>query len=513
MIVKIMSPSNCFAGVDYNERKVAKGVAELLEIKNFGYVHELGLLNSANLRKYLSRYSARNDRIRNAQLHVAFSCKGDEMSHEQLVEFAHKWLDKMGYGQDGQPLLVYGHHDTDNNHIHIITSRVDPKGNKIDHNFERERSQKVIEELLGENRKERLAGSILNALSYKYANVSQFKAILEASGYETFDREDEVYVKRSGVVQGHIQLSEIERRKKTDNYLTDARRKQLKAILQKYQDIASNKAELQAMMKEKFGIDIIFVGSKDKPYGYMLVDHKDKAVYKGSSVLPLKQLLMFQDKQERLHKLDLALDAMLEDNPLLSTKELNAMLRRQFGVHIAKGKIVVGKDKVHLPEYMQKVLNRNDRNAWLQSFHPATEMERDVLCMFGKVADRDFVKVEQNSQKSASESIALINGILIKYEGLEAHSALRDAGITVIKRGNDFFFIDIDRHQVLNAADYKLKVEKLAVKNALEKRETSGRSRNILKSGGGQASDANREWEVGGHGNYDDIDDERRWKR
>lgn len=513
MIVKIMSPSNCFGGVDYNERKVNKGGAELLEIKNFGYVQDLGLVNCANLRKYLSRYSSKNDRIKNAQLHVAFSCKGNEMSHEQLVEFAHKWLDKMGYGQDGQPLLIYGHHDTDNNHIHIITSRVDPNGNKIDHNFERERSQKVIEELLREDRQERLDKSVLNALSYKYANISQFKAILESSGYEAFDKDDEVHVKRSGEVQGHIKISEIEKRKKNDNYLLDARKKYLKAILHKYRDIASNKTELQTMMKEKFGIDIIFVGSKDRPYGYMLVDHKDKAVYKGSSVLPLKQLLMFQDKKERLHKLDLALDAMLEDNPLLSTKELNAMLRRQFGVHIAKGKIVVGKDKVGLPQYMQKALSRNDRNAWLQSFHPATETERDVLCRFGKIADRDLVKVEPNAHKNAAESIALINGLLNQTEGLKAYSALRDAGIIVIKRGRDFFFIDMDRHQVLKATDYKLNVGKLIVQNTQAQRASAGQGESILKSGGGKASDANREWEVGGHGSYDEIDDERRWKR
>ena len=52
------------------------------------------------------------------------------MTHEELVNFARRYMNEMGYGQPGQPMLIYAHHDTDNNHIHIITSRVDPHGKK-----------------------------------------------------------------------------------------------------------------------------------------------------------------------------------------------------------------------------------------------------------------------------------------------------------------------------------------------------------------------------------------------
>ena len=53
---------------------------------------------------------------------------------------AHMYLKEMGYADDGQPLLAYAHHDTDNNHIHIKTSRIAPYGHKIKHNFEKRRS-------------------------------------------------------------------------------------------------------------------------------------------------------------------------------------------------------------------------------------------------------------------------------------------------------------------------------------------------------------------------------------
>lgn len=533
MIVKILTPSATFEGVDYNERKVSKGVADLLEIKNFGYLQSLGDIGSTPLRKYLMDYSAKNDRIKNTQFHISISCKGDECTHEQLVKFAHQWLDKMGYGKDGQPLLIYGHHDTDNNHIHIVTSRVDPMGNKIDHNFERERSQKFIEEILGENRQERLDKNIVAALSYNFENVSQFKAVLEASGYECYDKDEELFIKRSGVVQGKLKLKDIEGKQKS-GYLTKERKKQLKAILTKYRDMASDKAELRDMMKEKFGIDIIFVGSKDNPYGYMLVDHKNKAVFKGSSILPIKQLLVFQDKQERLRRMDMFIDVMLKDSSMLTTRQLNKMLRRQFSVHISKGNIIVGKDKVQLPDYILKALERNDKCAWLQSFHPRTEEERDVLCMFGKVEDKELVKVEKDTSKDADKLVATIHDILDNNTGKEAYAQLRDAAITVIRQGDEYFCIDLKNRLVLKASDYELDMSALKshVKGKVEGKETkrgehaktihpktAGKAqiandlKNLGKGQGGNASGANREWEVGTHGGYDDIDDERTLKR
>ena len=41
MIATILPGSSNFHAVDYNERKVAKGVARLLEMKNFGALGEI----------------------------------------------------------------------------------------------------------------------------------------------------------------------------------------------------------------------------------------------------------------------------------------------------------------------------------------------------------------------------------------------------------------------------------------------------------------------------------------
>ena len=116
-------------------------------------------------------------------------------------------------------------------------------------------------------------------------------------------------------------------------------------------------------------IDLIFHGSKDKPYGYTIIDHQSKTVLKGSEVLKLKELLQFHSKQERLHRMDEFIDAMLDDNPDLTTRELNRMLRRQFGTHISKGRIAYGDEFIDLQDYQVETLRANDRKAWQQE-HP-----------------------------------------------------------------------------------------------------------------------------------------------
>lgn len=62
---------------------------------------------------------------------------------------------------------------------------------------------------------------------------------------------------------------------------------------QKYRDVSTNKEELQKELKGKFGIDIVFFGKKDAPYGYMVVDHHNKTVIHGARVLAVDELLDF----------------------------------------------------------------------------------------------------------------------------------------------------------------------------------------------------------------------------
>lgn len=88
MIATILPGSSNFHAVGYNERKVSKGVARLIEILNFGSIGTFGKPTPDELIKYLQEYSSSNERILKAQFHLAISCKGKEMSENELLDFA-----------------------------------------------------------------------------------------------------------------------------------------------------------------------------------------------------------------------------------------------------------------------------------------------------------------------------------------------------------------------------------------------------------------------------------------
>ena len=377
MIATILPSSTTFHAVDYNERKVSEGVAELLEMKNFGFIGQIDSYTPEQLKQYLTKYTYRhNQRIKSPQFHLAISCRGDEYSYEQLLDIAHQYLKEMGYGEDGQPLLIYAHHDTDNHHLHIVTSRVAPDGHKIDDHHERVHSQDVINRIMGENQQQRASEAVKNAFDYKFATLNQFRAILESSGYECYEKDGNLCIKRDGHVIDTLPLTTIQQHLQTFEP-DERRRKQLRAILLKYRDMTADKEELRQLMKQKFGVDLVFHGSKDKPYGYTIIDHQSKTVLKGGDVLKLKDLLQFQSKAERLHRMDEFIDAMLEDNPDLTTRELNRMLRRQFGTHISKGRIAYNDDFIDLKDYQLQALKANDLKAWMNA-HPELEHQSSV---------------------------------------------------------------------------------------------------------------------------------------
>ena len=377
MIATILPSSTTFHAVDYNERKVSEGVAELLEMKNFGFIGQVDSYTPDQLKQYLTKYTYRNNqRIKSPQFHLAISCRGDEYSYEQLLDIAHQYLKEMGYGEDGQPVLIYAHHDTDNHHLHIVTSRVAPNGHKIDDHHERVHSQDVINRIMGENQQQRASEAVKNAFDYKFATLNQFRAILESSGYECYEKDGNLCIKRDGHVIDTLPLTTIQQHLQTFEP-DERRRKQLRAILLKYRDMTADKEELRQLMKQKFGVDLVFHGSKDKPYGYTIIDHQSKTVLKGGDILKLKDLLQFQSKTERLHRMDEFIDAMLEDNPDLTTRELNRMLRRQFGTHISKGRIAYGDDFIDLKGYQLQALKANDLKAWMNA-HPELEHQSSM---------------------------------------------------------------------------------------------------------------------------------------
>ena len=364
MIITILPSSANFHAVAYNEMKVEKGMATLLEAQNIYGVRQENY-TPEKLRQFFIDYSSRNTHIQNAQFHVAVSCKGNEYTHQQLIDIAHRYLKEMGYAEEGQPLLIYAHHDTPNNHIHIVTSRVAPDGHKIDHAHEKRRSReitlKIMEEFEGRRQEPEVTDIVKEALTYRYTSKAQFCAIMESLGYECKDDDEKpvVHIYRGGQEQGTIQVQLIMRHALKENKPDDKRRRQLRVILQKYRNISANKEELAAHMKRKFGISLVWLGKADTPYGYIVVDHKNKTVFKGGEFLSIKELLQFEDAATRFARIRQTINELLADNPHLTTLDINRILYRQFGTRIHHGTVSWNGETITLDETIVRQLRNN----------------------------------------------------------------------------------------------------------------------------------------------------------
>jgi putative mobilization protein len=267
------------------------------------------------VRNYLKSISQSN-RSKKPQFHAVISTKYQEHSKEQLTAIADEFMKNMGY--ESQPYIVVFHKDTENNHVHIVSSRVDKEtGKKINDSFEKLKSQQAltlaIEKVLGVNRIAKLD----KLLQYRFSNLQQLDKLLERHGFKLSQSEqnsNQLQILHNGVVQKTLLADQLPMQ---DTPKADKRVQQIKSFIEKYQQMYSNKvfkvvddraekglypkehqgvpkieftSELQEKLKNIFGIDIIFHYKDDKlPFGYTLIDNKTQQVYKGSEIMKLKE--------------------------------------------------------------------------------------------------------------------------------------------------------------------------------------------------------------------------------
>lgn len=259
MIVKILKAARNFPGVKYNTNKVDKNKGELMKVVGFGPLQYLGVLRPQDYVNYLKMISALNRRVEKPQFHAVISAKGNTYSKEELTEIGAAWMDKMGYGN--QPYLIVFHKDTDNNHVHLVSTRVSREGKKIDSAYEKIRAQKSIATVLGYEA----------ALQYRFSTVAQFYTVIEALGFPGRDFDQNKLIR-------HI----------TDYPASKQKAGELSVILNNWLKSDGSPEGLKTI-----GIELVFHAADGKrPYGYTLIDHNDKQVYKGSDILPLRYLLI-----------------------------------------------------------------------------------------------------------------------------------------------------------------------------------------------------------------------------
>ena len=87
----------------------------------------------------------------------------------------------MGYGKN--PFLIYHHADTDNSHIHLVSTLVDKQGTKVDDSFEKIRSQQVLQEILQLDPAYDMKSGLEEALNYRFSTEAQFRLLMELKGF------------------------------------------------------------------------------------------------------------------------------------------------------------------------------------------------------------------------------------------------------------------------------------------------------------------------------------------
>jgi hypothetical protein len=306
MIAKIMKSASSFQAVYYNEHKVSEQKAELMKAANFPMGNELWDKNQYIA--YLTKVAALNPNVRFKQFHVVLSTKGQEHDKEALKRIGEEYLKRMGYSEN--PYLMYFHQDTANNHIHIVSTRVNTEGLKIVHNFEKRRSLQNIENIMKQIPDLKREGDTLKEelLTYHFSTEAQLKLLAEQRGYSTkSDDKEGIDILKEKTLIASISKEEIQSQIAKHPQL-DERKKQIKAILLKYSQDKSTE-DMSQYLRGKMGIELVFHKGqgKETPYGYTIIDHKTKAVFKGSEVLKLNILLSklnsnIKDNNENEHQ-------------------------------------------------------------------------------------------------------------------------------------------------------------------------------------------------------------------
>jgi hypothetical protein len=143
MIVTIKKGNGAKGLINYHEKKIERGVGELILDSTFSNNKEQRIAEFVGLAE-LNR-SVTTDRY--THMSVSFS-EEDKVDRETQLKIAERYLNGMGYGDS--PRLIYEHNDTGHRHFHIVTSTIDLNGKKIqiyrDHFRNQELSRQIEKE-------------------------------------------------------------------------------------------------------------------------------------------------------------------------------------------------------------------------------------------------------------------------------------------------------------------------------------------------------------------------------
>jgi hypothetical protein len=335
MVAKITTPKSIEAALNYNEKKVQKGIAVCLQAANY-------LSESKNMNFYqkLNGFEVRNslnERAATKTLHVSLNFNPSEkLGNDKLVKIAELYMNKIGFGE--QPFLVYKHEDAGHPHIHIVSTTIKQDGNRINtHNIGRNQSEKArkeIEQLFGLVRAEkqgqirnpgikpadaekavygkdetkRAISNIVGAVfsQYKFASLPEFNAALKQFNvvadrgkeegriyknrglvYRILDADGNkvgVPIKASSIGCKPI-LANLEKKYSTNGPLKEPLKQRTKVALDNC--LAASPKSMKGLVKsleQQQVYTVLRQNAEGRLYGITFLDNKTKCVFNGSEL-------------------------------------------------------------------------------------------------------------------------------------------------------------------------------------------------------------------------------------
>lgn len=333
MVAKISRGVSLYGAIAYNQQKVDEATARIIYGNRM--ITDVTGNREQTLRQTMwafENYLLANRNTEKPVLHISLNPSlEDRLTDTQFAELAKEYMRKMGYGD--QPYIVYVHEDIGRRHIHIVSTCVNERGEKIDDAYEWNRSMKACRELekkfgmkqVEDKRKELLEpylrkadyqnGNVKRQVSnivksvftaYRFQSFGEYSALLSCFNIEARQVKGEfegtpyngiVYILtddtgkplctpiKSSLIGKRYGYEGVEKRTAYNAREYKARKWQPKIrndVALAMHGCRGDWEEFIRLLGGK-GIDVVFRENKEgRIYGATFIDHKDREVYNGS---------------------------------------------------------------------------------------------------------------------------------------------------------------------------------------------------------------------------------------
>ncbi|MDE1193137.1 MAG: relaxase/mobilization nuclease domain-containing protein [Arachidicoccus sp.] len=338
MVAQITIPKSLKRALNYNEKKVQQGKAQLILAQNFIKLPDE--LNFHDKTERFERLMELNERAQTKVIHISLNFPPEEkerMNKDFLIRLADEYMERIGFGK--QPYLVYEHHDSGHPHVHVVSTLIQEDGTRINtHHLGKDISDPARKEmeikygLISSNKKEfeqkqekdlaitpqkLQAGksatqrSIANVLDhvvdrYKYTSLQELNAVLKLYNVRA-DRgaeEGRIYKNRGltyvvtdeagKALTKPIKASAFHN-KPTLDYLESRFEKNEEERQHDKQHVRTSVdwvmrsepqtfGELAALLKKERIDLVVRRNEQGRVYGLTYIDHERKSVFNGSSL-------------------------------------------------------------------------------------------------------------------------------------------------------------------------------------------------------------------------------------